>query len=74
MIFCTNKTFLYRRKRKERWHNWFAWFPVTLEVYQDGSKVKAWLTTVQRKGTLYNYGSKVFWTYKYKAKPRRRNP
>jgi len=38
----------WKRKAKE-WHRWFAWHPVTVHVREDGSRVCAWLTFVERR-------------------------
>lgn len=39
-----------RRKDKTKWHYWFAWFPVTVEVTPDGDKKKVWLQWILRCG------------------------
>ncbi len=31
-----------------KWHYWFAWYPVTVYVYSDGSKKKIWWEWVYR--------------------------
>ena len=51
-------------RRREQWHRWFAWFPVIVEITEDGHKVKIWLETVERRGRFipgYNGG----WLYVY---------
>ncbi len=49
--------------RKQEWHKWFAWYPVTVRVTEDKHKIKCWLETVQRKGCLYGFGT---WSWEYK--------
>jgi hypothetical protein len=37
-----------RRALKERWHKWFAWYPITIEINNESHKVKLWLEYVER--------------------------
>ena len=37
------------QKRVKEWHRHFAILPVTVEVREDGSRVCAWLETVERR-------------------------
>lgn len=50
-------------KRKESWHDWFAWYPVRLAEHDC-----RWLETVERKGTLYYNFSDSWWSYEYREK------
>ncbi len=49
--------------RKQKWHKWFAWYPVTVRVTEDKHKIRCWLENVQRKGYLYGFGT---WSWEYK--------
>jgi hypothetical protein len=54
--------------RKQEWHRWFAWFPVTVDLTNDGHKIKIWLGYVERKG-VYNHYRPLFddfYTYEYR--------
>lgn len=37
---------------RTKWHKWFAWYPVTVETYDDYSNKKVWLEYVWRLGIL----------------------
>lgn len=54
---------------KERWHDWFAWFPVT--AYDDYTKhyARVWLQYVRRRGTykLYYEGGGYEWEYTFSS-------
>lgn len=56
-----------KRKNKEVWHKWFAWYPVTI-----GDSI-VWLQTVMRKGAYweacdpFNCGDYGY-DYEYKLK------
>lgn len=48
---------------REKWHEWFAWFPVRLT---DKPHIKVWLQKVKRKGTEHHRGySYAYWSYEY---------
>ena len=53
-------------KIKEKWHPWFAWFPVRI-----GPRDCRWLEVVMRKGK-YTVGETGYlnspWKYKYKER------
>lgn len=51
-----------RRKDKEQWHKWFAWYPIRVI---DGSC--RWLEIVHRSGYSYTgYRGTRFWIYTYR--------
>jgi len=55
-----------RIKRKEAWHRWFAWYPVTVGE-QGKHKIKVWLSFVERKGICFhNYTHILDWYYDYR--------
>lgn len=37
------------KKRVTEWHQFFPILPRTVEVREDGSKICAWLTTIERR-------------------------
>ena len=62
MKFNCGRTWEEKRKAKEKWHKWFAWYPVNF-----GSNNCRWLETIERKGeyrlmTLVECG----WVYEYR--------
>jgi len=61
------------KKRKENWHRWFVWYPVSVsEITVKGKirKIKVWMEYVERKGVYdYNWGSLASsksWKYEYR--------
>lgn len=42
------------RERLSKWHNWFAWFPVTVDYTENNRKIKVWLQPVWRKAVDFN--------------------
>jgi len=70
MKWITKNTIQYKQNMKLNWHKWFAWFPVTVKQYADGSVKKVWLEYVMRKGftevTGGAYGWEKNWYYQYK--------
>lgn len=54
--------------RRENWRDWFAWYPVIIDVDKNGRKVKAWWEVVLRKGYYNAYPGDCYWTWEYKAK------
>lgn len=54
---------------KEKWHDWFAWYPVV--AYDDYSKRQAivWLQYVRRKGTYqFRWDNDHYeWEYMFSA-------
>lgn len=53
-------------RRRENWHRWFAWFPVTVGHTEDRHKIKVWLETVERKGNLTCSILDYCWIFKYR--------
>lgn len=47
--------------RIESWHKWFAWYPVRISTLE-----RAWLETVERKGTWF---SQLGWSFEYRSAP-----
>ena len=71
MIYCTNKTWKYKKAQKEKWHRWFAWHRCVVEEHPDGSVTKVWLQWVWRQGEYYRGWEGYEWRYKYSVnKPR----
>jgi len=48
------------------WHTWFAWLPVVVHTYEDGSKKMIWLSRVLRKETLHLGFECDYYTWEYK--------
>ena len=49
---------------KMHWHDWFAWFPVTV-----ANNDCRWLETVARRGNIeYTPEGRPYWNFEYKAK------
>lgn len=42
------------------WHDWFAWFPVTVPGPRPGTRAVVWLEWVERRFTL---GTESCWEY-----------
>ena len=57
-------------RRREEWHKWFAWRPVTVEIIL-GKKVRAWLETVERKGKHKVVMGSNEWKWEYREKEER---
>ena len=36
------------KKNQEKWHKWFAWYPVTVHDI-DGQDYRVWLQTIERR-------------------------
>ena len=72
MQWISNRTWEYERQQKKCWHLWFAWYPITINTYPDGAKMKIWFKTVLRKGTLHSCWDGCYWTYEYKSLPIKR--
>jgi len=55
----------------QRWHKWFAWFPVRVPtVGRMSGMTLAWWETVERKGTppgYVNYEEYMDWEYRFVA-------
>ena len=66
MIFCTNKTWKYKKQQREKWRRWFAWYPVEIEELPDGSVIRAWCQWVWRKGEYWASWDDDGWIYEYK--------
>ena len=47
---------------KEKWHRWFAWYPVRV-----GSGDCRWLETVERIGKFHIWPGDCHWTWEYRA-------
>jgi hypothetical protein len=69
MKWLSIKTWKNECQYLSNWHRWFAWYPVEIKTLPDGSVIRAWLTTVNRKGTSDMWGYDVWWTWEYKEAP-----
>ena len=59
---CFNKS-----QELETWHFWFAWHPVCIGKYPDGSLKMIWLEPLQRCGTFrYSYHDDGNWDWQYR--------
>ena len=45
MIYCKCGP---KESKRLKWHKWFAWFPVVIEEYSNGSKTKIWWQRIWR--------------------------
>ena len=66
MRWLTIWTSVYRHQKKECWHYWFAWHPVTVEIKPDGARIKVWLVWLLRKGIWRGGYDDAGWEYTYK--------
>ena len=65
MKFKCGPTLQEKINARKDWHEWFAWYPVTL----DGSDCR-WLETVERRGN-HNFKGlyrESYWDYEYRVK------
>ena len=62
MKFNCGKTWEEKKAAKEKWHTWFAWYPVRI-----GSHDCRWLEAIERKGE-YKLLSDIEcgWVYEYR--------
>lgn len=51
---------------KSNWHFWFAWHPVCVKQYDDGTVKLVWLQKVLRKGTPGARIAGYDWFFEYK--------
>jgi len=68
MKWIDGYTWQEKKKRREEWHEWFAWFPVTVGVTNDHRKIKVWGQIVMRRGHFFSNVSDSGWDYIYKEK------
>jgi len=47
-------------KDKERWHHWFAWYPVTVDITDDGDEKRIWLQDIYRRRIFY-WDAEGYW-------------
>ena len=70
MKWINGETYISKKIRLEKWHKWFAWYPITINHIdcEDGKirNVKIWLETVMRKGTSHCCEGLSCWSYEYK--------
>ena len=65
--------FYYKRNtenEKSRWHEWFAWHPVTVEITPDGDQKCIGWEWVYRCGKLSRPIEGDWWTWEYSLNPR----
>ncbi len=55
---------------KSKWHQWFAWFPVSIS--DDDIVATVWLETIERKAH-YTLGTIPYWDYKTMGKKEERS-
>jgi hypothetical protein len=60
MKFNCGRTWEEKRDAKEKWHRWFAWYPIRL-----GSRHCRWLEVVWRKGKFTCDWGESLWFYQY---------
>jgi hypothetical protein len=58
-------TFEEKVRRKEKWHLWFAWYPVTVGITDQQREIRIWWSEVECKGTYYG-GFDAFWDWEYR--------
>jgi hypothetical protein len=66
MKFSCGLTWEEYKSRRETWHSWFAWRPVTVSVNDQGRKQCVWLEWVSRKGTYSCNWADSQWDWEYK--------
>ncbi|MDX1352532.1 MAG: hypothetical protein R3254_05925 [Thiomicrorhabdus sp.] len=70
MIWINGESWSSKVKRLEKWHEWYAWFPVTLNnTVKVGKKIrhkKAWLQKVLRSGSPKFTSQGYSWGFEYK--------
>lgn len=49
-----------------KWHVWFAWHPVTVQVMDDGHYNRLWLCKVLRCAKRVGGWGEAWWEYEYK--------
>jgi hypothetical protein len=53
MIWRSGWTWEEKIKRSEKWHKWFAWYPVTYAISDEGQDMKVWLRVIYRQGDYW---------------------
>ena len=64
MIWTGGLSYAEKVRRKSEWHEWFAWYPVTIDIV-GGRHIKAWLETLSRKSEYVDFGGGCGWVHKY---------
>ena len=54
-----------------RWHTWFAWFPVVVRHFGDGSKLWAWLKYIERRKCVPPTFAATGIEYEYRLKEKK---
>ena len=72
MEWVNGLTYEAKIARKEQWHKWFAWYPVTIEIVgnikTEQRHRKAWWQVVERKGKFHpGWHCDDWWTYEYRS-------
>lgn len=62
MKFNCGPTYQQRIAAKEKWHRWFAWYPVRI-----GPNDCRWLECVERKGKHHCSWFDEMWLWEYRA-------
>ena len=63
-ILCIDTWKEYKRKR-EQWHNWFAWRPVGIKNAVDAKICIYWLQYIRRKGNYTCNFAESSWNWEY---------
>lgn len=66
MIWVNGLIYEYKKKKKEQWHKWFAWYPVVIRITEDHHEVKAWLQYVERIGRFHSTWDECYWIWNYR--------
>lgn len=67
MRYKCGTTWEYDKAKKERWHKWFAWHPVTVHIdKKTGQKYCVWLQTIERFGDWQSNYADSGWFWKYR--------
>lgn len=64
MKFWCGETWVAKRRRKKRWHLWFAWHPVCLENAAGTRQCWFWLEIIERQlveGITWDDGNSWNW-------------
>jgi len=61
MKFNCGPTYREKIEQKEKWHVWFAWYPIRIGQTRDCR----WLEKVWRKGRYTSNNEGAHWSWKY---------
>jgi hypothetical protein len=66
MIWENGLTWEGEKVKKEKWHKWFAWYPVIIGKTEDEHHIKAWLQYIERQGKYACCYDGGFWIWNYR--------